>query len=299
VKPPKRVRRRVKSGVLLGLCAVAVLLMLVPLASILYTCFANGAGAITPAFFLKNPPPPCNPSAGAPCPTGGVQDAILGTLLLVGLASLIALPLGILGGIYLSEFQDRPLARPARFLADVMTGIPSIVIGVFVFGIFYAFAQEGWISSFSVISGYTGAVALAVIMIPVVARTCEEALRLVPTSIREASLALGIPRHRTILRIVLSAARGGVITGALLAVARAGGETAPLLLTAGFTTGSIAGLSGWTPALPVLIYQFSAANYPNTTQLAWGAALILVLMMLLISVGARLALRNKFGGRTA
>jgi phosphate transport system permease protein len=299
MRPPKRIRRRAKSFVLLGLCAVAVLLMLVPLASILYECFINGAGAITPAFFLKNPPPPCNPVAGTTCPVGGVQDAILGTLLLVGLASLIALPIGILGGIYLSEFQDRPLARPARFLADVMTGIPSIVIGVFVFGIFYFFAQEGWITTFSVISGYTGAVALAVIMIPVVARTCEEALRLVPTSLREASLALGIPRHRTILRIVLSSGRGGVITGALLAVARAGGETAPLLLTAGFTTGSIAGLSGWTPALPVLIYQFASAQYPNTTQLAWGAALILVLMMLLISVGARLALRNKFGGRSA
>ncbi|MFI5415372.1 MAG: phosphate ABC transporter permease PstA, partial [Candidatus Lutacidiplasmatales archaeon] len=231
-------------------------------------------------------------------PQGGVADAILGTLHLVGLASAIALPVGILGGIYLSEFSERPLARPARFLADVMTGIPSIVIGVFVFGIFYFVAQEGWISTFSAVSGYTGAVALAVIMIPVVARTCEESLRLVPTSIREASLALGIPRHRTIVRIVLSSARGGVLTGALLAVARAGGETAPLLLTAGFTTGSIFGLSGWTPSLPVLIYQFSAGGEPNTTQLAWGAALMLVLMMLVISVGARLALRNRFGGRT-
>jgi phosphate transport system permease protein len=299
MRPPKRLRRRVKSAVLLGMCAAAVLITLLPLASILFECLVNGAGAITPAFFLKNPPPPCNPAPGAPCPVGGIQDAILGTLLLVALASLIALPVGILAGIYLSEFQDRPLARPARFLADVMTGIPSIVIGVFVFGIFFFFAQKGWISSFSIISGFTGAVALAVIMIPVVARTCEEALRLVPTSIREASLALGIPRHRTILRIVLSAARGGVITGALLAVARAGGETAPLLLTAGFTTGAITGLSGWTPSLPVLIYQFSAGGYANTTQLAWGAALMLVLIMLLISVGARLALRNRFGGRTA
>lgn len=299
MKPPKRIRRRAKSFVLLGLCGVAVLLMLAPLASILYTCFVNGAGAIGPSFFLKNPPAGCNAALSGTCPTGGVADAILGTLLLVALASLIALPVGILGGVYLSEFAERPLARPARFLADVMTGIPSIVIGVFVFGIFYAFAQAGWISSFSVISGYTGAVALAVIMIPVVARTCEEALRLVPISIREASLALGIPRHRTILRIVLSSARGGVLTGALLAVARAGGETAPLLLTAGFTTGTITGLGGWTPSLPVLIYQLSAGGEPNTTQLAWGAALILVLMMLVISVGARLALRNRFGGRAA
>jgi phosphate transport system permease protein len=299
MRPPKRLRRRVKSAALLALCAVAVLITLLPLASILFECLVNGAGAITPAFFLKNPPAPCNPAPGVTCPVGGIQDAIVGTLLLVVVASLIALPIGILAGIYLSEFQDRPLARPARFLADVMTGIPSIVIGVFVFGIFLFFAQEGWISSFSIVSGFTGAVALAVIMIPVVARTCEEALRLVPTSIREASLALGIPRHRTILRIVLSAARGGVITGALLAVARAGGETAPLLLTAGFTTGAITGLSGWTPSLPVLIYQFSAGGYANTTQLAWGAALMLVLIMLLISVGARLALRNRFGGRTA
>jgi phosphate transport system permease protein len=299
MRPPKRLRRRVKSVALLGLCGVAILLMLAPLASILYYCIVNGAGAISPAFFLKNPPPPCNPGPGVACPVGGISDAILGTLGLVLVASLIALPLGILAGIYLSEFRDRPLARPARFLADVMTGIPSIVIGVFVFGVFYSFAQIGWISTFSVISGFTGAVALAVIMIPVVARTCEEALRLVPTSIREASLALGIPRHRTILRIVLSAARGGVITGSLLAVARAGGETAPLLLTAGFTTGTITGLSGWTPSLPVLIYQFSAGGYANTTQLAWGAALMLVLIMLLISVGARLALRNRFGGREA
>ena len=296
MRPPKRRRRQAKNLALLGLCGLAILLMLVPLASILYECFVNGAGAINLNFFLKNPPPGCDPSTGTVCPTGGLQDAILGTLLLVGLASLIALPLGILGGIYLSEFQDRPLARPARFLADVMTGIPSIVIGVFVFGIFYFFAQEGVITTFSTISGYTGAVALAVIMIPVVARTCEEALRLVPTSNREASLALGIPRHRTILRVVLSAARGGVLTGALLAVARAGGETAPLLLTAGFTTGAITGLGGWTPSLPVLIYQFSAGGYPNTTELAWGAALMLVLIMLLISVGARLALRNKFPG---
>jgi phosphate transport system permease protein len=297
VRPPKRFRRKVKSALLLTLCGLAVVIALVPLGSILYECLVNGAGAITPSFFTKNPPPPCNPAAGVPCQVGGVQDAIVGTLVLVAVASLIALPLGILAGIYLSEFGDRPLARPARFLADVMTGIPSIVIGVFVFGIFYFFSQEGWINSESVISGWAGAVALAVIMIPVVARTCEEALRLVPTSLREASLALGIPRHRTILRVVLSAGRGGVLTGALLAVARAGGETAPLLLTAGFTFFQFHGLGSQTSSLPVLIYTFAGAGYPNYTQLAWGSALILVLIMLVISVGARLALRNKFGER--
>jgi phosphate transport system permease protein len=297
VRPPKRIRRRAKSAVLLGLCGLAVVIALVPLGSILYECFVNGAGAINVSFFTKDPPLPCNPAAGTACPTGGVENAIVGTLVLVSVASLIALPIGILAGIYLSEFGDRPLARPARFLADVMTGIPSIVIGVFVFGIFFFFSQEGWINSESVISGWAGAVALAVIMIPVVARTCEEALRLVPTSLREASLALGIPRHRTILRVVLSAGRAGVLTGGLLAVARAGGETAPLLLTAGFRLFPFAGLSSQTASLPVLIYQFAGAGYPNYTQLAWGSALILVLMMLVISVGARLALRNKFGER--
>jgi phosphate transport system permease protein len=290
-------RRRAKSAVLLGLCGLAVVIALVPLGSILYECFVNGAGAINVSFFTKDPPLPCNPAAGTPCPTGGVENAIVGTLVLVSVASLIALPVGILAGIYLSEFGDRPLARPARFLADVMTGIPSIVIGVFVFGIFYFFSQEGWINSESVISGWAGAVALAVIMIPVVTRTCEEALRLVPISLREASLALGIPRHRTILRVVLSAGRAGVLTGGLLAVARAGGETAPLLLTAGFRLFPFAGLSSQTASLPVLIYNFAGAGYPNYTQLAWGSALILVLIMLVISVGARLALRNKFGER--
>lgn len=278
---------------------MAVLIALVPLASILYECAVNGAGAINIDFFTKNPPLPCNPAAGTPCATGGVENAIVGTLVLVAVASLIALPLGILAGIYLSEFGDRPLARPARFLADVMTGIPSIVVGVFVFGVFVFFADQGWIPSEGVLSGFTGSVALAVIMLPVVARTCEEALRLVPTSLREASLALGIPRHRTILRVVLSAGRGGVITGALLAVARAGGETAPLLLTVGFSIFPFQGLNSQTATLPVLIYQFAGAGYPNYTQLAWGAALILVLIMLLISVGARLALRNRFGGRVS
>ena len=268
-----------------------VLIALVPLGSILYEVVVRGIGSVGPGFLTGTQPIPCTPGSGVPCAQGGVGNALEGTLILVALSSAIAMPVGLLAGVYLSEYGRGPLGTAVRFFADVMTGLPSIVVGLFVFGLFQI-VLPGF-----VYSTVAGSLALAVIMIPVVARTSEEALRLVPNSVREAGLALGIPKHRVSLRIVASAARDGVLTGALLAVARAGGETAPLLMTAFGSFYFVQGLDKPVAALPLNVYQYGTTAYGNWVALAWGSALVLVLLMLGISVVARLLLHRRFRTR--
>ncbi len=272
----RNARRKWKNWVVSALAALCVVVALIPLGSILYTAANLGGRSITWHFLT------------APMVRGGIGNAIEGTLILVGFASLLAGPGGVLIGIFLSEYGRGRVGRTVSFLTDVMTGFPSIVVGVFVYSLFFLFFPG------IVFSATAGAVALAVIMVPIVARTTEEALRLVPTTVREAAYALGIPRYRTTIQVVLSAARGAVLTGALLAVMRAGGETAPLILTAFGNPFGFQGLGQPIQALPPLIYTEGISPFQSQVNAAWGAALILIIIMLTISVGARIALRPRF-----
>lgn len=287
-------RRWVDRGVSV-LAFACVLIALLPLGSLLYTAAVRGASALTPSFFTRVGEPTCIP--GQVCPQGGIANAIEGTFILVVIAALISLPIGILTGIYLSEYGNHRYGRTVRFFVDVMVGIPSIVIGIFVFSLFVLTAGQGWLSPRLERSTIAGAIALAIIMIPIVARTCDEALRLVPITTREAALALGIPRRRTILRIVLPSAGAAVLTGALLAVARAAGETAPLILTTGGNLFGFQGLDQPTAAMPLIIYTYGLSGIPQWVVDAWGAAFVLIVIMLAISVLSRLALARMLVAR--
>lgn len=297
VRFDRDVRRRWKSHAISVAALACVILALIPLASILVEAMIRGLGAVSPSFFVETQPAPCNPQVSAVCEQGGIANAIQGTLILVGIAAGISLPAGILTGIYVSEYGNNRIGRSVRFFTDIMTEIPSIVVGIFVYALLLELASLGWLDRRLVFSALSGSLALATIMVPIVARTSEEALKLVPTSTREAALALGIPKYRVTLRVVLSSARSGLITGGLLAVARASGETAPLIMTAFGNPFGFQGLTQPAEALPRIIFYYGISPFPNWQQLAWGAALVLVFIMLAISVVARLALRSRVARR--
>lgn len=284
-------RRRLKNVAMLSLTVVCVAAALIPLGSILYTVAVQGASVVNGAFFTNVQPDPCSPSPLAACSQGGIANALVGTLLLLALSCLIAIPLGILTGIYLAEYGKGSMALGVRFLADIMTGLPTIIMGMFIYSSFLL------LSPGRVFSLLAGSLALAVLMLPFVARTTEEALRLVPASLREAALALGLPRSRVTGRVVLSSARDGVITGAILAMSRAGGETAPLIMTAFGNPFMSTRLDQPIQAMSLLIYRFAASPYANWNALAWGAALILVIIMLGLSIAVRVLLRRRFRER--
>lgn len=284
-------RRHFKNVAMMGLTVACIAVALIPLGSILYSVAVQGASVINGSFFTDVQPAPCSPSPLAACSQGGVANAIVGTLLLLALSCLIAIPLGILTGIYLAEYGRGPMVGGVRFLADVMTGFPSIIMGMFIYSSLLI------VSPGRVFSLLAGGLALAVLMLPFVARTTEEALRLVPNSLREAALALGLPRFRVTGRVVLSSAREGVITGAILAMSRAGGETAPLIMTAFGNPFMATRLDQPVQAMSLLIYRFAASPYANWNALAWGTALILVIMMLGLSIAVRVLLRRRFRER--
>jgi phosphate transport system permease protein len=276
-------RRRWKSrvyGVLALLCVAAAL---VPLASITLTAFEKGGPALSLQFFYKPLPLPCG-SAQTGCSYGGIGPFIEGTLVLLVLSSLIAIPIGILIGIYLSEYGRRGIGRYISFFTDVLTGVPSIVVGIFVFSLVLDYYVTTGGSTESVYSALSGGIALAIIMLPIVTRTTEEALRAVPDSVREAALALGIPKHRTTLRIVLASALPAVLTGALLGVMRVGGEAAPLLFTAFGNNRGFQGLNQPVGAIPPMIYNLYQSPEANWQADAWAAALVLILIMVILSV---------------
>lgn len=274
-----REARRLWKDLAMGIAAfVCVLVALVPLGSILYEATVRGLQAVTPNFFSFD------------TRDGGIGNAIQGTLILVAFASLVSLPVGILTGIYLSEFGKNRVGDSVRFFVDVMTQIPSIVVGIFAYSVFLELGQAGVLPLRLVFSTISGTVALSVIMIPVVARTAEEAMRLVSTSTREAGLALGLPRYRVILRIVLPSAGSALVTGALLGLARAAGETAPLIVTGNSSGFGFLGLDQPVESLPHTIYVFALGPYASLNRAAWGASLVLVLIMLTISIVSRLLL---------
>jgi phosphate transport system permease protein len=202
---------------------------------------------------------------------------------MLGLGAMIAIPIGLFAGIYLAEYGRNRFAQLVSFLSDVMTGVPTIILGVFVFSLFLYFDHDAALSALS------GGVALGVLMIPIAIRATEEALRAVPSSVRESALALGFPKHRVTLRVVLGCARGGLVTGMLLAASRAAGDTATLLLTAGGSSFWFQNLNTQTAAMTPFIFNNFGSSYLNLQTDAWGAALVLLGIMLVISLGARLA----------
>jgi phosphate transport system permease protein len=274
-------RRRRKDKVARGMLAVATLIALVPLVLVIYYLLDRGLGAISWHFFTSDP---TGAFIGDP---GGIKSAILGTVEMVALATLISVPIGIGVALYLVEYgRDSKFASVVRYFVDVMTGVPSIVFGLFVY-IVLVIGSLG--------SGYAawkGSIALSLLMLPVITRSSEVVLLLVPDSLREAALALGAPRWRIVFRVVLPSAAPGLITGSLLAVARAAGETAPLLFTAAIVFGTTFGLGDRMNSMPIQIFNDVGQASEVLVQRAWGAALTLVAMVLLLTLVARLVARR-------
>jgi phosphate transport system permease protein len=265
-------RRRLINRTMEVLSTVAALLAIAVLAIVVISVATRGAGAVSWDFFTKQ-------QALFGQPGGGIANAIVGTALLVVLATAMALPVGVLTAIYLTEFAPRRLAVPIQVVLDVLAGLPTIVLGIFV----YALLVIGHTQS-----GYAGAFSLAIIMLPLIARAPQEVLLLVPSTLREASLALGVRRWRTILGIILPSSVGGILTGTVLAVARAAGETAPLLFTSSIFANTVqTDVTKALPNIPVLIFTYSEQADPALHEQAWAAALVLMAFVLVASLAAK------------
>jgi len=277
------VARRRKDRIARAMLALGTGIALVPLGLIVYYLLKKGLGAWSWHFFSTDP---TGSFLGDP---GGIRSAIVGTVVIVALAAAIAVPIGVGVALYLTEFgRDGRLARGVRFLIDVMTGVPSIVFGLF---IYISLVVTGVAGSFA---GWKGSIALALLMLPVVARAAEVVLLLVPQSLREAAFALGAPRWKVVFRVVVPTALPGILTGTLLAVARAAGETAPLLFTAAIVNGTTLNLGDRMNSLPAQIFQDVGQAQDRLVARAWGAALALVTMILLLTLIARtLQRRNR------
>ena len=270
-------RRRLLNRLMNGLAGLAAAMVILPLLVILLFLLYQGWSALNIDFFTHLPKPVGEVG-------GGMANAIVGSLILIAIAACVGLPIGVLGGVYLAESRDRRLPWAVRFLADVLNGVPSIVIGIFAYTILVLPLRR--------FSAVAGGVALGVIMLPIVLRTTEEIVRLVPASLREAGLALGLPQWKVILRVVLPTARAGIITGAMVAIARIAGETAPLLFTAFGNRFWHQGLDQPIAALPLQIFSYAIAPYEDWHRQAWAGALVLITLVLIVSVLARLTTRG-------
>jgi len=266
--------RKFKDRFFFIVCLLCVIIAVIPLLSILYEVVSRGAPFLSFQFLTND------------ALHGGIGPSIQGTLILIGLTSLIGVPVGILSGVYLAEFGDNKYASFVRAINDVLTEFPSIVVGITT----YSVVVIGIIGSFSPIAG---AIALSIMLIPIVARTTDESLKLVPNSVREASLALGIHKWKTTLRIVVPAAKSGIVTGTLLAIARIAGETAPILLTILGSNYFFQGFRSPMDALPLRVFRDARWDDPRVQAEAWGVALILILIVLSLNIAVRLAARGR------
>jgi phosphate transport system permease protein len=266
--------RKFKNEFFFILCAACVVIAVIPLLSILYEVVLRGAPQLSINFLTQKDA------------DGGIGPAIQGTLILIGLTSVIGIPVGVMSGVYLAEFGNNRYAASIRTVNDVLTEFPSIVVGITAFGV----VVLGIIGSYSPLAG---AVALSFILIPIVARTTEESLKLVPNSVREAALALGAHKWRTTLSVVLPAAKGGLVTGTLLAIARIAGETAPLIMTILGNAYFFQGFSSPMDALSLRIWRDSLQPYANFQAQGWGAALVLILIVLSLNIAVRVASRGR------
>ena len=272
--------RRATNVAVTGLCILALLLALVPLVSVLWLVISHGISGLSWSFFTALPSPVGESG-------GGIGNAIVGTFYIVGLACAIGLPFGIGAGVFLAERGDGPFGQAVRFIAEVLSGVPSIVIGVVAYGLVVLPMKR--------FSALAGGVALAILMMPSLARTTEELVRLVPGTLREASLALGVPQWKTSLRVVLKTALGGILTGVLLAVSRAAGETAPLLFTSLNNQYWNARPDQPTAALTVQIFNYAISPYEDWHRKAWAAALVLLMMVGLLNFASRMLARSRLG----
>jgi phosphate transport system permease protein len=269
--------RKLLSSLFVGFCGLSVLVALVPLAFILFYVINEGVSSLNVDFFTKMPKPVGETG-------GGMANAIVGTLIVTGLGSLFAVPIGILSGVYMSEYAGTRFASLVRFAADTLNGVPSIVVGVFVYGIA--------VLPFKQFSALAGGLALGVMMIPIIARTTEELLLLVPGTMREGALALGATRSRAVFSVVLPAALPGIITGVVLALARIAGETAPLLFTAFSNRFFTTQLTQPIATLTVMVFTYAISPYRDWHRQAWAGALVLVTIVLVCSLLARYATRR-------
>jgi phosphate transport system permease protein len=268
--------RRTKNQIMTVLMVLAFVLAIVPLAFVIVTVIVKGASSISWQFLTSGIPVNISPQG-----TGGMGPAIVGTLEITALATVIAVPLGVLGAIYINEYGGKGiLARIVRFMADVMTGVPSIIMGLFIFTLWTLHYQ---------FSGLGGALALACLMLPLIIRSSEEMLKLVPDTLRHGSYALGATKARVTMTVVLPAAIGGIVSGVLLAVARAAGETAPLLFVVGTVTETNSNVfSGATTALPLQIFSNASSPFVGAQARGWGAALVLIVIAFIAMIAARL-----------
>jgi phosphate transport system permease protein len=270
-------RRRLASRVVVGLCGLAVAIALVPLVLILFYVVRQGFSSLNWNFFTRMPKPVGE--AG-----GGMANAMVGTLILIGLASVVAIPVGLIAGVYLSEYAGSRLASAVRFTADVLNGVPSIVIGIFAYGLAVLPVHR--------FSALAGGLALGFMMIPIIVRTTEELLRLVPESLREGALALGATRARAAFGVMMPAALPGILTGILVALARIAGETAPLLFTSFNNRFFTARLDQPIASLTVQVYTYAISPYDDWHRQAWAGALVLVAFVFIFSVLARVVTRR-------
>jgi len=270
-------RRKIVSRIAEVFCGVAVLLALLPLAMILFYVIKEGVSSLNLAFFIHTPRPVGEMG-------GGMANAIVGTLILIGLASLFAVPVGCIAGVHLSEYPETRFSSAVRFAADVLNGVPSIVIGIFAYGLVVLPVKH--------FSAIAGGVALGLLMLPIVVRTTEELLRLVPSGLREGALALGATRSRAVFSVILPAALPGILTGILVAIARVAGETAPLLFTALNNTYWSTNITQPIASLTVQVFTYALSPYDDQHRQAWAGAFLLVMIILSLSIVARLAVRR-------
>ena len=275
-------KRRAVNVVMAWLSFGAAVASIAPLVLILAFLVYQGASSVNLDFFTHLPKPVGEPG-------GGMANAIVGSIIMIGLASCLAIPLGILGGLYLAGGRDPRLPWLVRFTADVLNGVPSIVFGIFAYTVLVLPMRR--------FSALAGGFALALIMVPIVLRTTEEMIRLVPATFREAGLGLGLPEWKVDLRIVLPAARAGIVTGVMVAMARIAGETAPLLFTALGNRFWHQGLDQPMAALPLQIYAYAISPYDDWHRQAWAGALVLITLVLITSLAARLAIRRRVAAR--
>jgi phosphate transport system permease protein len=270
----RNLRRKIVSHVIVVLCAAAVLLALIPLALVLFYVVSQGISSLNRAFFTHMPTPVGEPG-------GGMANSIVGSLIVTGLGAVAAIPIGLMAGIYASEYRGTRLASAVRFAADTLNGVPSIVIGVFAYGVA--------VLPFQRFSAIAGGVALGIMMLPLVTRTTEELLLLVPPSLREGALALGATRARAVFTVVVPAALPGILTGILLALARVAGETAPLLFTAFNNRYFTSDIRQPISTLTVQVFTYAISPYEDWHRQAWAGALVLVAIILTCSLLARFA----------
>lgn len=271
-------RPRTIMGTLLTILAFSLLgLALLPLGLVIVYVIIKGGNRLNWSLFTELPPAAFQEG-------GGIANAIVGTLILVGIAAAISIPIGVLAAVYLSEFAPKKVARWIRFATNVLSGVPSIIVGIFAYGAIVLRTDT--------FSAFAGGFALAVLMLPIIVRTTDEALQIVPQEVRWASVGVGASNFHTVLKIVLPAALPAIVTGTTLAIARAAGETAPLIFTALFTQFWPQGLFEPIPSLSVLVYNYATVPYENQKELAWAASLILVLLILLSSIISRWATRK-------